>query len=814
MDNWLQGLLRFFKLHRMTVADRDADRVLVTGTCLKGRAQRWYNNETERSTRIIRDWTFEAVIIGLFRAFITTATAQQAIQHYARVKFSREEGVTAFHRELMLWAGRLAQYPDEYSFKRRLYNGLPEDYKHHLALYEGISTEHSSIDDIVQKARKYEKIMISLSSVRGQERPPTGTAPVGTGSHRSSGKRDRQTSRNPQTRQQPSQSKTNISAPVQRSTTKPPTGTRENPQTPPSGAKGSTTKLTCYKCGKIGHISSDPKCPQFKKPERRQMFAAQVIDDRSEDESPDQNDQPDKDNALSDPDERSEHDVEEDKLDNEQLELNQDDPIEGSQYDDEESPYEEFDGLDQPSENDEPIYIRAMHEEDTSVDSSFPQFKNVEWQPRRDEIRKRYQHAPWMPNDALEFTPRDGITHIRECNTCAHFKEHLLITEVCERANSSAWNVRDNYEQDLIHLGWAFAHEEQQVPAHSSGTMNLPSPTALNRELESRNHQLNTQLQALRRAHDHAVMRCNEVTEALEMERLNTDLRAGDADFWQEQYEYAQKRYDEPRVQSTIGQSLTIPFKDEDIDMKSETSASYSETPDQGAQSGSLTNAHMGATPQNETKLRRPDDGSDDLSPVLISTEAIARIAAARDETIIPREREYRAAQNHKCMTGERPRKTDSDRRCMASLVKVNGLEAYALLDSGSTTVSVTHDFARVAKLNIMQLENPVALQLGTVGSRSIINFGARARLDLGPVAEDDAYVDVVNIDRYDMIIGTPFMRKHAFVLDFGHDTFSVRGHLIKPMSSGQEDLMLAKRRVSRARVPATSQGSKARANN
>ena len=103
----------------------------------------------------------------------------------------------------------------------------------------------------------------------------------------------------------------------------------------------------------------------------------------------------------------------------------------------------------------------------------------------------------------------------------------------------------------------------------------------------------------------------------------------------------------------------------------------------------------------------------------------------------------------------------------MAALVKVNGLEAYVLLDSGSTTMSITHDFARVAKLKVTQLENPVPLQLGMIGSRSMINFGTRAHLELSTITENDAYLDVVNIDRYDMIIGTPFMHKHRLVLDF-----------------------------------------------
>jgi hypothetical protein len=48
-----------------------------------------------------------------------------------------------------MWAGRLAQYPDAYSFKRRLLNGLLIEFWNHLVLFDGISAEHSLIDKIV-----------------------------------------------------------------------------------------------------------------------------------------------------------------------------------------------------------------------------------------------------------------------------------------------------------------------------------------------------------------------------------------------------------------------------------------------------------------------------------------------------------------------------------------------------------------------------------------------------------------------------------------------------------------------------------------
>ena len=92
-----------------------------------------------------------------------------------------------------------------------------------------------------------------------------------------------------------------------------------------------------------------------------------------------------------------------------------------------------------------------------------------------------------------------------------------------------------------------------------------------------------------------------------------------------------------------------------------------------------------------------------------------------------------------------------------------------------------------------------------------MINFGTRTRLELGPIKEDNAYLDIVNIDRYDMIIGTPFMHRHGLVLDFGNDMMTKQGELIPTLTSGQEDLMLAKKRATYTHVPSSTDGQAAR---
>jgi len=205
---------------------------------------------------------------------------------------------------------------------------------------------------------------------------------------------------------------------------------------------------------------------------------------------------------------------------------------------------------------------------------------------------------------------------------------------------------------------------------------------------------------------------------------------------------------------------------------------------------------------QNGPLLCCPDDDTLAAPSVQHNDNNVARLAVACDDLNILREHEFQVAHNHKSAPREQPHTSGNDRRCMAVLVQVNSLDAYSLLDTGSMTMSITHDFARVAKLTVFQLENPVALQLGTVGSRSMINFGTRTRVQLGPIKEDDAYLDIVNIDRYDIIISTPFMCKHGFILDFGQNAISVCGQNILPMSSGQEDLMLEKRRASQPCLP------------
>jgi hypothetical protein len=436
-------------------------------------------------------------------------------------------------------------------------------------------------------------------------------------------------------------------------------------------------------------------------------------------------------------------------------------------------------------------------EADATVSPAPAKLDDVDWKPHREAIRRRFQRAPWLPADAWEFTPHDGITHTFGCDICGKYKEHQIIAEAMgDTSDSSAWKIRGTYEQDLIQLGWDLAHEHGR-PQQDRSALEI---------MEQRLHEARTdaefrrclsdqatkQCSELRRLNDQASETYNKLLAELEYANVDSALRDDEAKLWEDHYKALHAKHAEVEKQLAISQRI-IALSTENARMGDQTPATG--TTDRAEQNESSLNSvvgiHFRNLPSMPKRLKRDSD-SDHV--VQISADTIARIAAARDGNNTLGDREFRASQNYKNETGERPQSVSKDRRCMAALVRVNNIEAYALLDSGSTMVSITQDFTRVAKLRVQELANPVPLQLGTVGSRSMINFGAKAHLQVGPINDNDVYLDVVNIDRYDMIIGTPFMRKHGLVLDFGMNTLSTWGTIIPTLTEGQEDLVLVKR--------------------
>jgi Retroviral aspartyl protease len=154
--------------------------------------------------------------------------------------------------------------------------------------------------------------------------------------------------------------------------------------------------------------------------------------------------------------------------------------------------------------------------------------------------------------------------------------------------------------------------------------------------------------------------------------------------------------------------------------------------------------------------------------------------------------------QRHKLVPSRKtqiiPKPSEEDKRCLATWIDIGGLKAWALWDSGSTTTGITPAFTEIAKIPLDELEDPHVLQLGTVGSRSIIKYGTDVEVNIKGKTMS-TYVDIANFDRYEMIIGTPFMRRNKVKLDFEKDEVIIQGQRVPAITVPHGSLNLSTRR-------------------
>ena len=67
--------------------------------------------------------------------------------------------------------------------------------------------------------------------------------------------------------------------------------------------------------------------------------------------------------------------------------------------------------------------------------------------------------------------------------------------------------------------------------------------------------------------------------------------------------------------------------------------------------------------------------------------------------------------------------------------------------------------------IKMFALEKPIALQLACIGSQSMINYRTHVTIKLGPKVVEE-YFNIANVEHYDAILGTPFLRRMGIVLD------------------------------------------------
>ena len=123
--------------------------------------------------------------------------------------------------------------------------------------------------------------------------------------------------------------------------------------------------------------------------------------------------------------------------------------------------------------------------------------------------------------------------------------------------------------------------------------------------------------------------------------------------------------------------------------------------------------------------------------------------------------------------------------------VLVNGKPARALLDSGSLGDFVSSTLVDQISAKREILESPVSLQLAVQGSRSKVNARTTLKLEYQGIDENRTF-DVININNYDLILGTPFMYQHQVCLGFNPARIVIGNEIALPMKAGADTKLMA----------------------
>ena len=262
-----------------------------------------------------------------------------------------------------------------------------------------------------------------------------------------------------------------------------------------------------------------------------------------------------------------------------------------------------------------------------------------------------------------------------------------------------------------------------------------------------------------------------------------------------------------PRIQERLARQDDM-F--EDMAVNSDSEGEYIDDPSPAAIRARIRALFTNAPSENGNSVASEGNNSDiyaDMPPLVPNDDQTQMFALRTMEERPPVV--TRATVRRPLTVGRRPAVTPASRTCLTAYVTIHGLSALVLLDSGSTTDSLSPDFARVARVPVVELENPAVLHLGCVGSRSRISHGTTAPVLWGTFS-GDVYFDIVNLDRYDAVLGTPFMRRFGVCLDFGANVVRMGSQTLPALAPKEEEAAVGRKRNVSLRTTTAQPSSKA----
>ena len=122
--------------------------------------------------------------------------------------------------------------------------------------------------------------------------------------------------------------------------------------------------------------------------------------------------------------------------------------------------------------------------------------------------------------------------------------------------------------------------------------------------------------------------------------------------------------------------------------------------------------------------------------------------------------------------------------------VEINGHPVRALLDSGSLGDFISSTLVDQLSVSREPLDSPLSLHLAVQGSRSKVNARATVELRYQGIKESRT-LDIINLNNYDLILGTPWMYQHQVCLGFNPARVVVGSDVALPLKAGVDTKLL-----------------------
>ena len=826
--DWLGEFLNWLRGNYICGPSCDPLRVNYLGLYLSGSASDWYLTEIDNPDRTFHPaLKFVDCVALMHKRFVRTATANNAVILFNAVRYNSKDGVEGLYYQLDRAASKMIERPSDYAFRSRLFNCLPH-WMQTVMLSRNITPEYHQMIDIRENARQIEE-----NSMRKYEGLDERSTP-------SAGRSSAMAAKPPRASSTPKAAGPRTPSRPQPQDSKPSAGPRI-PRPPKASGARDTSTMTCYSCGEVGHISTQPVCPNYEQNNAR-LHAQRELDEGvadageaphdgagvTEDYTPtwggsqyasDSEDELDADH--DDADERvarvarmhtmaeprmyamrvvqDEDDFDNELADNEEDKDEQDPASLGEDGPGTIIPVRQSLGLvrtlfdfrdyaptrSRILDNTEDLLSGGLFEdepEDSDPYADMPALQSASESESEGSSDSPIAHG--SESDPMSEVDEDSST---DHSTCAStYEDYAVRDEIARRAST---NTELRYMDDVLHVpGDRESYQDYDYPAQR---VTRPSTYRLVQDLRptmgGESNILPTTMVSDRgpqpRVVPGLVVHWRFVGRAPEehlpyrdtVEFLTptvwVDTQDRFLDFWNdgdlEEYNDLVSRV--VYCMACAGECRPIVLQQLVRLPQHQDGALHRTT--------YLCTANSGS----ESPPPSDDSGVGELNSFHSTTLMAMRVVHSAN---------VRRPLGNISGLISRPKQSHTTITC---LIDINGHKALALFDSGSTTDSVTPEFAFVSKLKQFTLPEQVTLQLGCIGSRSKICYGTVAPVDIFGICTE-MYFDLINIDRYDAILGTPFLEKHGVCLDFKRKAVVIDGIPHETFSIDDEIAYIAKR--------------------